>query len=256
MQRFEKVIGDIYRLEVPFEDIYTAVFLLRTKEGDILLDCATNKHDVENIIIPALRDIGSLPKYLICTHSHGDHMGGLPFMMSYYKDVTAMFCSREAFRKHSEWGERIIIPNNGDKIFSSIEIISLPGHSEDSIGLLDVNTKTLLSGDSIQLGGVGRYGTGVENGEKYRKTLQKIISMDVENLVASHEYYPLGSIAFGKDNVERFVRESAFFAENIKAFAKQNSAVDCSEIALLYNKYFSDYPPIGVKTVKALKNLL
>ena len=38
---FEKEIGQIYRLKVPFEDLYTSVFLIQTEGANILVDCAT-----------------------------------------------------------------------------------------------------------------------------------------------------------------------------------------------------------------------
>lgn len=38
--KFHKEIDGIYRLKIPFDTVYTSVFLLETDEGDILVDCA------------------------------------------------------------------------------------------------------------------------------------------------------------------------------------------------------------------------
>ena len=43
---FQEQIKDIYRLVVPFENLYTSVFLMRTNQGNALVDCATYAKDV------------------------------------------------------------------------------------------------------------------------------------------------------------------------------------------------------------------
>lgn len=48
----------IYRLKVPFDDLYTSVFLVVTPQRLILVDCATTADDVELCIIPALEQMG------------------------------------------------------------------------------------------------------------------------------------------------------------------------------------------------------
>ena len=44
---FLKEQEGIYRLKVPFEDLYTSVFLVETPQRLILVDCATTDDDVE-----------------------------------------------------------------------------------------------------------------------------------------------------------------------------------------------------------------
>lgn len=57
-KKFSKEVERIFRLKVPFEDLYTSVFLLRTEQGNVLVDCATYASDVEDYIIPALKKMG------------------------------------------------------------------------------------------------------------------------------------------------------------------------------------------------------
>lgn len=38
-RRFYEEIAGIYRLRVPFENLYTSVFLVRTEEGTAVLSC-------------------------------------------------------------------------------------------------------------------------------------------------------------------------------------------------------------------------
>ena len=41
--RFEKVIDGIHHLKIPFGTVYTSVFLIATRSGAVLVDCATNR---------------------------------------------------------------------------------------------------------------------------------------------------------------------------------------------------------------------
>ena len=58
MNTFSNEIGDIYRLKVPFDNIYTSVFFIKTDDKNILVDCATFKEDVDTCILPALQVLG------------------------------------------------------------------------------------------------------------------------------------------------------------------------------------------------------
>lgn len=49
-KEFIKEIGSIYRLKVPFENLYTSVFLVQTDGKYTLVDCATTAQDVDEYI--------------------------------------------------------------------------------------------------------------------------------------------------------------------------------------------------------------
>jgi hypothetical protein len=55
---FQKEIGEIYRLKIPFENLYTSVFLIRNEKGNILIDAATKDGDVDEWIVPSLAQMG------------------------------------------------------------------------------------------------------------------------------------------------------------------------------------------------------
>ncbi len=151
---FENLIGGIYRLKVSFEDNYTAVFLITTKNGNILIDGATTKEDAENFIIPALLRLGKKPTLAVCTHDHGDHAGGMPYILAHFEGVNAYSASNKLIKEHS-----FLCAEDKDELLPGVFVMTLPGHSPDSLGIFDMSSKTLLTGDCVQLGGVGRYGT-------------------------------------------------------------------------------------------------
>ena len=248
--KFDKILDNIYRLKVPFENLYTSVFLIREPAGDILFDCATTRSDAEDIIIPACIELGSTPKHIVCCHSHGDHMGGLPHILSHFTEARAAFMDKDCAEKNPSFNAHVL--SDGEMITEHVKAISLPGHSEDSMGLLDTRTSTLLSGDCIQLGGVSRYGTGVSNAKAYFASLERVENSDIENLIASHEFYPLGALALGRSKLEEYISESRNIALEIRDFAAKYRDIDCDEIAKLYNSTYSPRPPISGQTVKVL----
>ena len=73
------------------------------------------------------------------------------------------------------------------------------------MGFLDVRTGTLLSGDCLQLKGVGRYRRGVTDKSGYTASVQKLKSMPIRRIVAAHEYDPLGSLAEGEEAVAQYL---------------------------------------------------
>ena len=244
MNSFEHLIGGIYRLKVPFDNIYTAVFLLCTEKADILIDSATTKEDAEDIIIPALEKMKKKPQIAVCTHDHSDHAGGMPYVSRYFEGMKVYAASENLIK------ERFFIPaRDGEELLENVRIVTLKGHSYDSIGILDSKTKTLISGDSVQLGGVGKYGTGLWNGTEYYKSLDKILSLDAENLITSHEYYPLGSLAFGRPALENYISESKKIASEIGELARKYGE---TEAARIYNESIPVRPPISPSSAKAL----
>ena len=73
------------------------------------------------------------------------------------------------------------------------------------MGYYDVKTKTLLSGDCLQLGGVGKYTNGIAYADPYRASIEKLRSMDILRIVAAHDYVPLGAIAEGREAVRLYL---------------------------------------------------
>ena len=186
---FYKELDGLYRLRVPFENIYTSVFLITADEKNILVDCATTADDVDYCIVPALKNIGFELcdiDAIVLTHSHGDHAGGLERILSLYPDIEVV---REA-----------------KNITDGIVTLALAGHTVDCIGVLDSRTRTLISGDSLQGDGVDKYRCSLKDKNAYRETLDRVRRAvedgKIDNILFSHAYEPWNSDrALGADSV-------------------------------------------------------
>lgn len=172
---FYKETDGIYRLRVPFGGIYTSVFLLIGGGKRILVDCATTATDVEAVILPALSACGLSPAdidVLVLTHRHGDHAGGLDALLRHAPAMRIVTTADETL---------------GDGILT----YPMCGHTEDSIGVLDTRTGTLISGDGLQGAGVDKYPCYTQSPEMYRQTLKRIEKdARVERILFSHAYEP------------------------------------------------------------------
>ena len=83
---------------------------------------------------------------------------------------------------------------------SSYQVLHLPGHSPGSIGLWDVATRTLFSGDALYDGELldSLYHS---NKDDYLQTLNRIEAMGVDTCHAGH--FP----SFGKSRIQKLVAE-------------------------------------------------
>ena len=94
---YEETKG-IYRLRVPFHQVYTSVFLVVSGQSLFLVDCATTDEDVDGVILPALRKMGYVPcdlSGIVLTHRHSDHAGGLSRLLTYVPDIEIITDLRE-----------------------------------------------------------------------------------------------------------------------------------------------------------------
>lgn len=205
----EAITKHLYRVRIPFEDLTTTVYICVYGQGVILIDSATYGADVDAYLLPALSELGVAltdVKILALTHNHGDHGGGLPRLAECFPKaaVRAMEpLSLAAYRPLTD----------GEILLDGLQVLHLPGHTRRSVGYLDLASKTLLSGDCLQLGGVGKYRNGIGYPAFYMESIEKLRRMDVERIVAAHEFDPLGSMAEGKAAVTEYLDTCAEIAQ-------------------------------------------
>ena len=236
---WKTLVEGIVRLDVPFEDLYTSVFLVEG-ERPALIDSATTRADVEEIIIPALAARGygkEMEGDLLVTHRHGDHSGGAKWLLSYFPNL------RQVTLKD---GERL-----GD-----LQAVSLAGHTEDSMGYMDLRTRSLLCGDGLQFFGVSRYGCSLVTPKGYEATLARVCEMEIEHLFLAHPFAGGAWESFGREAVLHACEVLCQSWDAIKSFLLDalSKTDDVAEIKALYAERFAGLPPLPRVTAEALRD--
>lgn len=227
---FFEIKDGIYKLNIPYDDGFTSIFALENCKEWMLVDFGATDYDGKFYIIPAIKKIGFVPKYLVCSHIHEDHSGGL-------KIIAKEFPKAEIWTfSHDLKIEKSINYLADEKIFlERYKFFSLKGHTDCSCGILDMKNNVLLSFDCLQGIGIGKYSPNIDNANEYEKTLKKILSLNLDGIVASHEYEPFGSVAFGKEEVFEYIDTCRKAFEKICFVVKENFNKTSKEIADIYN---------------------
>lgn len=179
----KRIDQGLYRILIPFEDLTTTVYIAVFEQGTAIIDSGTYPTDVDGYILPALAELGveaESVRFLLLTHRHGDHAGGFSRLQACFPHAKADGALPEGL---------IAVP--------------LPGHTEDSVGYLCGGT--LLSGDCLQLKGIGKYRNGISDRDAYLKSIRYLKTLGLTRIVAAHEYDPLGSLAEGRTAVDRYL---------------------------------------------------
>jgi len=256
---FEEILPDTYLLKVPFGPVWTGIVLIRG-EKNFLID--TSHLEPEKYLIPALGDIGLKPgdiNWLLCTHAHGDHIGGLHALHEKYGvKVATLTSSADALRDPARVSVRVrtrfpknspppqsslkgvdpdLLLNEGELLEGRLRAIAAPGHDDDSLVWIDTKTGTAFTGDSIQANGTVCQGIAFYRDLKaYRATLKRLSQEDMANIVCGHVYDGIGSIMRGREAVASAIRYSeecvARYGERLAAYLKEGMPVEDEPVAL------------------------
>lgn len=249
---FQKVLEDIYLLKTPAGGVWSGIILVDGPEK-ILVDSGESGEQIDSLLVPALEKLGYRMTdiaWLLNTHCHGDHVGGHCRAKELSGAKTAVYeKSLEKIRDPLRYSKRIraVYPENspkapkglrgveadrtlkeGDLVGGRLSLIGTPGHDDDCVCFLDLPTKTLISGDSLQGNGTLTQGTALYMDlEDYRDSLSKLEGMDIENIISAHPYLYSGESAFGKGKVREYLGK-------------------CREITRIYGDYIEWEAKMGI----------
>ncbi len=230
VEAFERLAEHVYRLRVPFPGCWTGVTLV-LGPPHVLIDSGGCAETVDSCIVPALAAMGlrlADVGWLALTHIHGDHVGGAARIKALAPSVSiAVFAPshdrlcdplaysrqiRARFPSHSPAAPAVLCGAGADRLLAEgdelgpLMLLHTPGHDTDSCCYLDSRTGTLITGDSLQLNGTVSQGCALlMDVPGYRRTLQRLLGMPLNNIVCGHPYLPLGAEAIGQEAVRRYL---------------------------------------------------
>ena len=252
----DKINENIYRLTIPFMDVFTTVYVVKTPEGALLYDTATYDHDVENYILPFLKelDVGEDElKYVFISHNHQDHSGGLEKLMEYFPKAIVISKSENLKQQYSDYS--VFTPEEKSAVLGVLESIPIMGHNSDGCGIYDIRTKTLITGDCLQLYGIfgsGKWGANISYIKEHIEVIEKLRKMDVEHILTAHDYHPYGFSYQGKVAIGKALDACIAPLDDIKDLIIKNPELSDEEICNIYNS--SGNPTLGAHVVTAVRN--
>jgi len=191
----------IHRLTTPYKDIFTTVYLLKAPRGTVLFDAASYDEDLEQTILPWLRQLSAVPDYVFISHNHKDHSGGLARLL---REFPALQVISGSPTLKEQYPGKVTAPENGNVLLDTYQVVSIPGHTQDSSALLDQRTMTLISGDCLQQTGIcgsGDWACNISCPVEYLQTLERLRGMGIRQILTAHDYVPCGYRADGETEV-------------------------------------------------------
>ena len=156
---------------------------------------------------------------IINTHSHADHCEANDMIVKKSKATVTISEMEEQFRHtlgermYSMFGRNVpqftplfyLKEGNlslGTQNKLELQVFLTPGHSPGSICLYWPENKTLITGDLIFYGSIGRTDFPGGSLSELKGSIDRLSKLDIEYLVPGH-HTEMGSIIKGKQNVER-----------------------------------------------------
>ena len=258
---FDRVSDNVYLLRVPHGGTTTGVILLRG-EKNYLIDAAGTAKEVDAYILPALSELSlalSDIECVLCTHTHGDHIGGfyrlrqlgIKKIAAYTRSVpkilhpmTYNLDIRKAFPENSPPPSSTLVGTtvdlaleDGDVLDGRIELVATPGHDDDTVCIFDRETGALICGDSIQHHGTLVQGCGAYMylGD-YRTSMQKLLRIPAKTVVLGHPFLPHGDVITGEAQIRDFLCDALRTVEAYGAFVQKHYDGGERDLAVIATK--------------------
>ena len=235
------------RMCLSYKDIFTTVYAVKTEEGALLFDAATFESDITEHISPMLTSLGigrDDLKYIFVSHNHTDHAGGVPYLAALYPNATVLTRSPQLVEKYPELNIKMM--KGGDTFLGCLSTVEIPGHSADSTALYDSRTRTLITGDSLQLYGIfgsQDWGSNIGLPAEHLAALIPVYEMDIEEIHSAHDFHPYGIAFVGREMVHSALDACREPLLKMRDLIKANPEKSDAEIRLLYNAS-ANIPPV------------
>ena len=140
-------------------------------------------------ITASLQSLGWIPRYILLTHGHWDHVTALPDMLEAFaknafgsKELPEVYIHRLDANRLKKDDNPIHHFEDGDTI-GPFKVLHTPGHTQGSCCFYDEKKRVLFSGDTLFEGDHGRTDLPGGDAEQMRKSLKRLVSLDEKTVV-------------------------------------------------------------------------
>lgn len=254
-----KMNENIHRITLPYKDIFTTVYTVKTDKGVLLFDAGSYNTDLDEHIQPMLDALNITAQDLKCifiSHNHKDHAGGLRPIIERYPNAVILSRSPRLAEDYADY--KVEAHEDGDAVLDVLQIVTIPGHTKDSAAILDKRTNTMISGDCLQLYGIfgsDDWASNITHPALHLEVLAKLRTMEIDNIYTAHDYHPYGFKHEGKAAVEKVLIACEEPLTLVKILLENNPDLDDEQIRLKYNASGA-IPTLRVSVVSAVRQML
>ena len=182
---------------LPLGDFQANVFLLPHEEDPEacwIVDCGPSPGP----LMEAIQRQNLRPAGIVLTHCHHDHIGGIDEVLARYGPM-----SIAAHEEELKWNSTpelnlsaflgqpstatppdIVLKEGGEcPLGASWSILHVPGHSPGSVAFHHPDSGTLIAGDTLFAGSIGRIDFPTSDPEAMRKSLTRLMDLSDETQV-------------------------------------------------------------------------
>ena len=196
-------------------DIQTNCWLYLLDDEESSRFCAViDPGDEAELIVSRLRELNWIPRYILLSHGHFDHVAALPKLLeacgkgAFGENIPlpkvcihrqdAQYVGKDALAAHrrsfaaigaayveARWEalpEADTLFEEGDTL-GPLKVLHVPGHTPGSVCFYDEKTGVLFSGDTLFQGGYGRTDLPGGDWNELCQSLKRLLSMPSEIVV-------------------------------------------------------------------------
>ena len=217
----QEILPGFFEIRTPLEDGFVNAYLALRGDCALLID--SGRKETASAVLALLAELGLATnrlRYLINTHSHPNHIGsngilktecgceifahpeGIPRIENHgrlLEDVYDQFGDywpvSDAFKK--AFFDGLGVPASVDTPadfhrpferpgFEDIQLIPLPGHQNDCLGVFFPKEEVLIVGDALQRRGIGPHFQQYDHRQAYLDSLQRIRELKPRWLLSGH----------------------------------------------------------------------
>ncbi|MDD3361256.1 MAG: MBL fold metallo-hydrolase [Hespellia sp.] len=192
------------------------MYLIEGEEKAVLIDTGDGEGNIREVT----EKITKKPVMAVNTHGHFDHTGGNPCWPEVWMTKEAALHAKEPFDDlHRQWYNNKRYPDYQIRYFEegetielggrSLEVISIPAHSEGSVAFLDDRMRYLFCGDELEGGQViwfvrNEPAALKEQALMHKKNMEKLMSRldEFDWIWPAHNGAPLFPLPYLQDFIE------------------------------------------------------